>query len=423
MGLGLGLVVPGTLLGCDGSSAPLDAGTRRDAARRDAGPPPVPRGITKGPYVQLLGAGAARVRFETRFDEPTPLVVERASGTTTPTLTRLPQTLSYARDLFGDPQYRPDQPGLHVVHEAVLEGLEPGEEVRWTAMPNEGEPVSGTFRAAVDASTGFRLGWISDTSFPVAEMGIGTLASKLPDLVIHGGDITYQANPFDTWNTMAHGMGPLFARAPVHFCVGNHEFEDQDEISVQYDRLFAGQGDAGGSPRYFAFTYGAVRFLCIDTESGELASMDEPQLAWLDAELAAVDADPSLRFAIAAFHRPTYTLSRHAPRDTVVRELLHQRFVAHGVPLVLAGHVHAYERFAVDGIQYVIDGGGGAILYDPDQRRDEVEMLRPGESALRQHAERGLGVTTVDVAADGILTVRRWGAEDGAMQDEVVIGS
>jgi hypothetical protein len=35
----------------------------------------------------------------------------------------------------------------------------------------------------------------------------------------------------------------------------------------------------------------------------------------------------------------------------------------HGVALVMAGHDHGYERGVVDGLRYLISGGGGAPLY------------------------------------------------------------
>lgn len=423
IGAGAGLLVPAGLLGCDDDPSTPDAGTIADAFVPDAGPPPLPRGLSKGPWVQLLAPGRARLRFESRIDEPFAVTLERASGAVTPEATRAAMELSYARPALGDPQYFPDEPGPHVVHEVVLEDLAPGEDVRWMVTPPDGDPASGGFRAPVASGTAFRFGWLSDTSFPFANDGIGVLANEMPDLVLHGGDITYQANPFDTWNGMMAGMRPLMERAPVQFCVGNHEFENDDEITVQFDRLLTGQGDAGGDRRYFAFTYGAVRFLCIDTESGDLEEMEETQIAWLDAELEAATASADIAFAIPCFHRPTYTLSKHSLLSTAVRELLHQRFVAHGVPLVLMGHAHSYERFVVDGIHYVVDGGGGAILYDPDEDRDAVEAMRPGESALRVAVSRTQGVSVVDVDTAGALHLRRLAADGTGPVDEVTIGA
>lgn len=398
-----------------------DAGT--DAAPEvDAGPLPPPRGLSKGPFVQLLSAGRARLRFETRIDEPVGVRLTRAGGDETPEATRAPTELSYERD-FGLGDVLPDVPGLHVVHEVLIEGLSPGERIEYVVSAPESEPVSGTFTAPVEPGRGFKVGWLADTSFPNADPTVGQLIAFEPDLVLHGGDITYQANPFDSWNGMMASMAPLMRSAPVHFAVGNHEFDNQMEISAQFDRLFAGQGSAGGTERYFAFTYGAVRFVMIDSETGALETMEDTQLAWLDAELEAASADPDIQTTIPCLHRPTYTLTRHAPGSTVVRDLLHAKFQTHGIPLVFAGHAHSYERFEVDGIQYVTDGGGGALLYDPNEEAAEVEMRRPGEGALRQAVERSYGGVLLDIQDDGGIEMTRVAAADGRVVDQITIAA
>ena len=37
----------------------------------------------------------------------------------------------------------------------------------------------------------------------------------------------------------------------------------------------------------------------------------------------------------------------------------------HRVDLVVSGHDHLYQRGEVDGIRYIVSGGGGASLYQP----------------------------------------------------------
>ena len=412
LGLGAGLLLPG-LAGCGSSEGALDGGLDGGLASRG-------EAVQKGPFVQLLGPGRARLRFETGADEPMDVTLVRASGTSQPIAARSAVMLDYARRTLGAGAV-PDVAGLHVLHELLLEDLEPGEEVEYSLHPRGAERIEGRFRAPVASGQAFRFGWIADTMFPFADASILALAEQAPDVVIHGGDIVYDESPFDSWNRLMQRLAPVSDAAAVHFLVGNHELEAQDEITVQYERLFAGQGDPGGTPRYFAFTYGAVRFLCLDTESGGLKEMDPPQLDWLDAELEAATASEAIREIIVGFHRPTYTLSKHSVSDTTVRERLHSRFVDHGVRLVFAGHAHAYERFVVDGIHYVVDGGGGALLYDPDEDVEEVESARPGEPALRVAVAKSHGVTVVDVSSEGALTLRRVRADDGTTDDEIVL--
>jgi len=334
----------------------------------------------------------------------------------------MPRELAYYRLPFGAMAVT-DEVGLHVVHEVTISDLSAGDMVEWTTVAPDGTEAQGAFQAGAPAGAPFRFAWLADTSFPMASDTVDVLAAQAPNLVLHGGDITYQPNPLDSWNLAMQSFAPLFRQAAMHFTVGNHEFEMLDEITEQFDRLFAGQGEGHESGRFHAFTFGAVRFLVLDTESGSLESMDEPQLAWLDAQLADYEADEALSGLVPMFHRPVYTLSKHSPSSTVVRDLLHERFVRHGVQLVLMGHAHCYERFVVDGIHYVVDGGGGAALYDPDREVEETDALRPGESELRVAVTKSRGGIIVDVSTEGTMRLRRLQAEDGSVFDEVSIAA
>ena len=383
----------------------VGAATAGLACRRDPAPLVVPAPVTlsKQPYVQIVGARAARLRFETRVDEALTVRLDRGGDRSEVVPTLSPAQVSYERThIEASDVYFPDYPGLHVVQEILLDDLDPGELVSWEVLADT--VVSGSFRAPPAPDAPVRLGWIADTSWPESELPAATLAAASPDVVVHGGDLQYQANPFDSWGGMSHAFSPVSSRAPIHFAVGNHEFEDGGEIEQMYDRLFLGQGEGMPATRYFAFSYGGMRIICLDSETGGLAEPGDEQLPWLEAELAAASADVTA--TIVAFHRPVYTLSKHVPGSTVVRDALHPLFLAHGVQLVLCGHAHCYERFVVDGVHYVVDGGGGALLYDPDEGIEEAEMLRPGESSLRVASDKSRGVTLVDLEG-GALSLTR----------------
>lgn len=419
LGAGFALLAPG-LSGCDDESGAPNA------------PPEVDfddmRAVLKGPFVQLMGSGRARLRFETRTDEATPVRVTRAGESAYVEAQRNATDLDYFRPVIGDDVLR-DERGDHVLHDVYFEDLDPGEVVAYTIEQWTGPPIEGSFVAPVTSGSAFRLGWISDTMLPFAPDSIRTLAEHAPDLVLHGGDITYDASPFDSWNQIFHELQPLLRNAAAMFVVGNHEFESQEELDVQYRRLFTEQGDSGSQTNYFAFTYGGVRFICIDSESspGKITEEGSPQLAWLDGELEAAADDSSVREIVLAFHRPTYTLSKHAPGDTAMRDVIHERCLEYGVRLVLCGHVHAYERFEVDGVTYVIDGGGGALGYDPDEELEWVESQRPGESELRVTRDESGGVCVLDFLDDGSVDVVRYKAlkpnRDGSLPEPVVTDS
>lgn len=379
--------------------------------------PNVVQTIQKGPYVQYIGPASVRLRFETAIDElhDVQLTVGQETATYRPETST--ETLEYRRPSIGRGSV-PDVPGDHTLHTLILDDVPENTPVQYVITQKDGVALKGAFTRKKDQA--FTLGWIADTMFPFASDAIRILADQAPDLVIHGGDITYDPSPFDSWNRVMQEFRPLFAQAPVHFIVGNHEFESQNEISVQFDRLFGGQGVDAPNARYHTFTYGHVAFLCLDSESNELGDAQSAQRIWLKNRLEEAAADPAISEIIVGFHRPTFSCGKRWIRDTTVRDALHALFLEFGVRLVLCGHEHAYERFVVDGVHYVIDGGGGALTDDPQAGVDELEATRPGESALQLVAERSYGVTVLEFLTDGSIEQRRLNI-DGETTDSFVL--
>jgi hypothetical protein len=239
--------------------------------------------------------------------------------------------------------------------------------------------------------------------WPVLTEVAAGVAATSPDVLLHGGDIQYRSNPGDTWRGMFMDLAPVHRAAPFHVCVGNHEFETDTEFDELYTRLFGLQAE--GNPGMFhRVDAGAARVLMVNSEGAPTAA---PQWDWLEAELVAAAADPTVATTIVAFHRPYFTFSKHEG-GLDVRARLHPLLVEHGVRLVLNGHVHAYERFEVDGVTYAVDGGAGAILYDPDEQIERVRSARPDEIGLRVAVSASHGWITLDVAPDGVIRATRW---------------
>jgi 3',5'-cyclic AMP phosphodiesterase CpdA len=303
-------------------------------------------------------------------------------------------------------------PGDHTLHTVILSDLMTGARYEWRIDRGEGAITSGSFRVPPAAGEAFSMGWVADTMSVLTKAPINGLASKSPDVVIHGGDLVYQSHMYYTWVEFSRDMAALTHQAPLMPIIGNHEFESMNEELEMFDRLYSGQGDSHGR-RYFAFTIGCLRFIGIDSESarqGDSASVSA-QNSWLEAELAAADADPEITIIAVGMHRPMFTLSHYWVSNSADRDLRHALFVKYGVSLVYAGHMHGYERFEADGVTYIVDGGGGAFLYDPIGSTDQVELARPGESALQKSWSRSFGYSLLEVAADGTWTHSRYDAE------------
>lgn len=398
-----------------------DMGVDAGAAAEEMGQAFVP--FSKDPFVQMLGDGRAHLRFETLTERPLEVRLERAgqSGMEFVATTNLTEIGYKWPPIDTSYDVLPDTEGLHNLQQVVFEGLEVGATYDWIVHQGDGMTRRGSFRAGTAPGQPFQLGWISDTMMPKGSEVAAALSTTSPDLIIHGGDLQYMTNPLDTWSGFFSAMRPLTKAAPMHTCVGNHELEAVQEIEefwVYYSRLFEGHGEPGSTIDYAALTVGGVRFLLLNSET-DLADPDSTQHQWMLAQLEEV-ATSNLRHAVVAFHRPYFTFSRSRPNfDT--RDLLHPIFVQYGVPLVLTGHNHCYERFEVDGITYVMDGGGGALSYRPDHHREDVLAARPSDEALRVFSEKSYGATSARFNPDGTIAVTRIDAT-GATVETYTVG-
>jgi acid phosphatase type 7 len=109
-------------------------------------------------------------------------------------------------------------------------------------------------------------------------------------------------------------------------------------------------------------------------DSNSPLTAGSPQRVWLEEQIAHLPA--SVEFVLVALHHPpvadiqTIFEVDHNPRpnEIALREYL-SKIAPHEQAkfIVAAGHIHNYERFEVDGVTYLVSGGGGAHPY-PVQR-------------------------------------------------------
>lgn len=412
------MALAGLAMGCTGPMVGLGKDKKKDKTEGlDTGLASAAVPLSKEMYVQVTGLDSVRLRFETREEIAVQIVITDPEGVET-----VVEAESSAHYLVFDGYSIPDtgegsEGTEHLLHTVTLTELVRGGRYNWKLWLEDGACSTGSFRAPPAVSDSFRFGWIADTLFDNTTAPIEKLASAKPDIVVHGGDLVYSSYRYESWVAFSQAIAPLTALAPLMTLVGNHEYARQNEIEEMFDRLYAGQGDSHGT-RYFAFTYGNMRFVALDSESERqgLADSVSAQDAWLEAELSAAASDPDIKIIAVGMHRPMYTLSHYWQTNATERDVHHALFVKYGVSLVFCGHTHAYERFLVDGVTYIVDGGGGGYLYDPTSSSASVEASRPGESALQLSASMSYGCTVVNIAGDGSWSLQRY----AAVEDELV---
>ncbi len=195
-------------------------------------------------------------------------------------------------------------------------------------------------------------------------------AHEPPHLVLHVGDLVNAGWNEDDWSTNLSIIEPLASRAPYMVVPGNHEEESP---------LFREVFHFPHVEYYYAFTYGPVRFLMLDSEAPYEAGT--PQRAFAESVLTAWSAAPGP--ICVALHAPPYSHGRHGS-DVVVRRELCPLFEDRGVALVFSGHDHGYEATwplvrgvpQEGGTVYAVTGGGGARLYESRPARQPWSRVR-----------------------------------------------
>jgi hypothetical protein len=197
---------------------------------------------------------------------------------------------------------------------------------------------------------------------------VAKIAEVHPDAVVITGDVPYRgtvAADYDEYRLETKAWRDEQLR--VYPALGNHEFG----------------GKGGGDPlqnwwsafpelkdrRWYSVALGSrVYVICLDSDTDLIAG--SVQRAWLEDQIAHLPQ--KVEFVLIAMHHPpvadiqTLIEVSHNPRpnEIALREYLSQVTPrAHARFIVAAGHIHNYERAEVDGVTYLVSGGGGAHPY------------------------------------------------------------
>lgn len=167
------------------------------------------------------------------------------------------------------------------------------------------------------------------------------------DLMLFLGDIAYESGTAAQLQNNFFAVYRDFLRyVPVYPTIGNHE--RRTRVGRPYFEAFV----LPEPERYYSFDWGSVHFVCIDT-----TQRDSTQLVWLDEDLT----KNKLPWVIVFGHHPMYTNSLRGPQ-LWIRRAFSKIITKHKVDIVLTGHEHQYERFKVNGVNYIVSGGGGGQL-------------------------------------------------------------
>ncbi|HEX2258178.1 MAG TPA: metallophosphoesterase [Actinomycetota bacterium] len=164
------------------------------------------------------------------------------------------------------------------------------------------------------------------------------------DVVVTTGDNFYRPDSLAT-QTNYYGPEACLISHPGHTwraAWGNHDVAGDSTFRVL------------GAERYYRWSAGLLDFFVLDSNR----AADPVQAEWLARQLE----ESRAAVKVAVFHHSPYTAGLHENNQDV-RRLWVPLFERFGVRLVLTGHNHGYEHSVVNGIHYVVTGGGGATIY------------------------------------------------------------
>jgi Icc protein len=191
---------------------------------------------------------------------------------------------------------------------------------------------------------------------PAVVIGLGDLVKSLND----------PASVRQQWRNWKDAVAPLGAKHILP-TPGNHDVESgawtQPLLAEAFPELPA-NGPPGQERLAYAFDYGGVRFISLNSETyGAAHRLGEAQLTWLAAQLR----DNPNRATVVFTHDPAYPVGSHVgssldayPQE---RDRLWALLRDNGATVFLAGHEHLYNRRTINGVVQVIAGTSGSYPY------------------------------------------------------------
>lgn len=220
---------------------------------------------------------------------------------------------------------------------------------------------------------------------------IDQIGAEAPAFLVSTGDFVFRGFHAEDWTYFDRAIKPLRDRGIQIFpAIGNHEVGPFPnlwgpavfkEIEKDTERHIASRGlenyykefpNISYKP-WYSVRYANCYFLILDSEladdqsnaaSAQEQVQEQVQDQWIRTQLDSIPSD--VDYVFVALHRPPYTAltdAVHKPRPTQIAlsklvEARQQNSRAHII--VIAGHVHNYERFQHNGVAYIVSGGGGA---------------------------------------------------------------
>jgi predicted phosphodiesterase len=185
--------------------------------------------------------------------------------------------------------------------------------------------------------------------------------------VINTGDMVARADE-QRWAHFFETERDLLSRVVLYPAMGNHELAGGRARGRRlFKEMFKTPRNGPDPGIVYSFVHGNAKIIFIDTNSDFIGT---DQSSWAKGEMLRASADPDTRHIFLVAHHGPYSSGPHGPNRRLAESGLLDVSRRCGVDIIFSGHDHLYERGEVDGLRYVVSGGGGAPPY-------QVERAQP----------------------------------------------
>ncbi|HVJ07714.1 MAG TPA: metallophosphoesterase [Acidisarcina sp.] len=194
---------------------------------------------------------------------------------------------------------------------------------------------------------------------------VDQIAREHPDALLLSGDVPYNGNVANDYDVYREEAAPWReAGIRVYPALGNHELRGPEALEPQ--NWWHAFPELKGR-RWYSVEMANAYILTLDSN----LSLDEGsrQRSWLEDQLGHLPRET--KFVFVSLHHPPVADSIQGDSSHDVRAnerqlatLLEKTAAGSSAKfLVIAGHIHNYQRFLQNGVVYLVSGGGGAKPY------------------------------------------------------------
>jgi len=335
--------------------------------------PPVT--FIKAPYLQWPTTGSVTLLAETNEETPLDVILAFEGGTehfySVPTIPKF--------QLMGTP-LEPLAGFFHQVEVSLPEGVT---DFSVTVANGTGDGLDVTLPQSLDSFVMVVFG-DTRTQADKHQIVVDAIVEEAPLVSVNTGDMVELGTFVTYWNEFFAIEAELLGSSFFLPVFGNHEVTGEDYFNTLFET-----GNSFGDERNWWADLGSVGIVGI-SQYGTDWSKPEP-LAWLEEAFEALQDKPWL---FLVHHEPMFTFSSHDPWEKG-RKFIKPLVDAYGVDVVFAGHNHCYEHFLVDGVHYIVTGGGGAPQYDPGEPSGPDAQYRIAAAAIYHYVKLDLSPTSL----------------------------